>query len=138
MLMHRITLTVDDEFLKALNSYMTLGGHSSRSEALRDLGRYAFQQSSVIVPEQAICMASLSYAYNFNERLMGKKLNDLYGSSDLFITSTKSHLHEDSYLEVAILKGQRKDIEALAKKIIAQKGIKHGKLQLYPLTNEAN
>jgi CopG family nickel-responsive transcriptional regulator len=137
MLMHRITLTVDDEFLKALNSYMALGGHSSRSEALRDLGRYAFQQASVIVPEKAICMASLSYAYNFNERLMGKKLNDLYGSSELFVTSTKSHLHEDSYLEVAILKGQRKDIEALAKKIIAEKGIKHGKLQIYPIIDDA-
>lgn len=133
MLMHRITLTVDDEFLKALNSYMTLGGHSSKSEALRDLGRYAFQQSSVIVPEQAICMASLSYAYNFNERLMGKKLNDLYGASKLFVTSTKSHIHEDNYLEVAILKGRRKDIEALAKKIIAEKGIRYGNLQIYPL-----
>jgi CopG family transcriptional regulator, nickel-responsive regulator len=137
MLMHRITLTVDDEFLKALNSYMTLGGHCSRSEALRDLGRYAFQQASVIVPENTICMASLSYAYNFNERLMGKKLNDFYGSSKLFVTSTKSHLHEDSYLEVAILKGRRKDIEALAKNIVAQKGIRHGNLQIYPITNDS-
>jgi CopG family nickel-responsive transcriptional regulator len=133
MLMHRVTVTVDDEFLKTLNSYMKVGGHSSRSEALRDLGRYAFQQVSVIIPELSICMASLSYVYNFNERSMGKKLNDLYGSSELFITSTKSHLHEDSYLEVAILKGRRKDIEALAKKIIAEKGIRYGNLQIYPL-----
>ena len=72
----RISVTVDEEFLHALDGYMHVGGHESISEAIRDLARYAFQQASVIVPEQEICMASLDYAYNFNERGLGQKLSD--------------------------------------------------------------
>lgn len=133
--MKRISVTVDDEFLSALDGYMKQGGHESISEAIRDLGRQVFQQASVIVPEQAICMASLDYAYNFNERGLGKKLNDLYSASEMFVSSVKSHLQNDSYLEVVVLKGRRKNIENLAKQVIVEKGVKHGKLQIFPIAN---
>lgn len=135
--MKRISVTVDDEFLSALDDYMKIGGHASISEAIRDLARHAFQQVSVIVPEQDICMASLDYAYNFNERGLGKKLNDLYSSSGMFVSSVKSQLQNDSYLEVVILKGRRKNIENLAKQVIVEKGVKHGKLQIFPVSSSA-
>jgi CopG family transcriptional regulator, nickel-responsive regulator len=135
--MQRISVTVDEEFLSALDDYMKVGGHVSISESIRDLARHAFQQASVIVPEQDICMASLDYAYNFNERGLGKKLNDLYSLSGMFVSSVKSQLQNDSHLEVVILKGRRKNIEDLAKQVIAQKGVKHGKLQIFPVSNSA-
>ena len=37
--MQRVTVTIDDELMSALDRYMEAGGHQNRSEAVRDLVR---------------------------------------------------------------------------------------------------
>lgn len=131
--MRRMTVTLDGEFYRQLHEFIRVGGHSSVSEAIRDLGRYAFLKTGVAVAEKEICMAMLSYSYNYKTRLMGQKLNELFNESRLFVSSMKSQLQDEIYLEAVILKGARRDIDALAKEVIGQKGVRYANLQIFPL-----
>ena len=38
-IMQRVTITIDEELMSALDQYMEAGGHRNRSEAVRDLVR---------------------------------------------------------------------------------------------------
>lgn len=131
--MRRMTVTLDAEFWRQLEDFKKAGGHQSVSEAIRDLGRYAFLKTNVAVAENEVCMAMLSYSYNYKTRLLGRKFNELYSASDLFVSLMKSQLQEEVYLEVVMLKGPRRDIESLAKEVIGQSGVRYANLQIFPL-----
>lgn len=131
--MRRTTVTLDGEFLRQLEEFMKAGGHQTVSEAIRDLGRYAFLKTNVAVSENEICMAMLTYSYNYKTRLLGRKFNELYNESNLFVSLMKSQLQDEIYLEVVMLKGPRKNIDALAKEVIGQSGVRYANLQIFPL-----
>lgn len=131
--MRRMTVTLDAEFWRQLEDFKQAGGHHSVSEAIRDLGRYAFLKENVAVGKNEVCMAMLSYSYNYKRRLLGQKFNELYSASKLFVSLMKSQLQDDVYLEVVMLKGKRKDIDAIAKEVIGQNGVRYANLQIFPL-----
>ena len=131
--MRRMTVTLDAEFWRQLEDFKQAGGHQSVSEAIRDLGRYAFLKTNVAVAENEVCMAMLSYSYNYKRRLLGQKFNELYNASKLFVSLMKSQLQDDVYLEVVMLKGKRKDIDAIGKEVIGQSGVRYANLQIFPL-----
>ncbi|ENQ68082.1 nickel-responsive regulator [Brucella melitensis CNGB 1076] len=45
--MQRITITIDDDLMAALDRMIEIKGYQNRSEALRDLARTGLQQASL-------------------------------------------------------------------------------------------
>ncbi len=62
--MQRITITIDDDLLAAVDRLCAQRGYGSRSEAVRDLVRDAVAPSQAEAAGPAPCFGALSYVYN--------------------------------------------------------------------------
>lgn len=129
----RLTISVDDQFIEYLEMYMKARGHSGFSEAIRDIAREAFTDVEITAAEDDNCFAALSYAYNFKTRNLASRLSEIYATSDIVVSITKNHLIANNFIEVVILSGQRKTIEQFSRKILGERGVRNGQINIFPM-----
>jgi CopG family nickel-responsive transcriptional regulator len=136
--MQRITITVDDELAAALDHVVTTSGYQNRSEAIRDLTRAGIaqrQEHSENDPQAAV--AALVYVYDHLERGMAKRLTaSFHQHHDLSVASMHVHLDHASCMEVAVLKGEMRDIHRFAAHVVAERGVRHGRIVTVPVEFE--
>lgn len=105
--MQRITITLDDKLVAALDRVIAAYGYQNRSEAIRDLARAGIaqrQEHSEDDPQAAV--AALVYVYDHLERGMAKRLTgSFHQHHDLSVASMHVHLDHVSCMEVAVLRG---------------------------------
>jgi CopG family nickel-responsive transcriptional regulator len=131
--MQRVTITVDDELAAELDRFMASRGYANRSEAIRDLARSGMQQAAVEVPGPKPCVAALVYVYDHEARELPKRLaRDFHDRHDLAQATLHVHLDHESCLEVTVLKGRGSDVQEFADHIIAERGVRHGRVVYMP------
>jgi len=127
--MQRVTLTLDDDLLAALDTLSQRRGYHNRSEAARDLLRGALAQEAPADQEKQ-GFAVLTYVYEHEKRELASRLvATQHHHHDLSVATLHVHISHDDCLEIAVLKGKRGDIEHFANEVIAQRGVSHGHLQ---------
>lgn len=132
--MQRITLSVDDELVEALDQHMRRRRYGSRSEALRDILREA-QARQRQADADGHCVATLTYVYDHETRELGQRLTQAqHRHHDLQVATMHVHLDHDSCLEVSVLRGAARAVQKLADDTISQRGVRHGHLHLLPAT----
>ena len=132
--MQRVTITVDDELDAELDRYMAARGYTNRSEAIRDLARSGLQQAAAETAGTRSCVAALVYVYDHQTRELPKRLTrDYHERHDLAQATLHVHLDHESCLEVAILKGRNRDVQAVADQVIAERGVRYGRLLAIPV-----
>ena len=131
--MQRVTITVDDELMADLDRLIAARGYQSRSEAIRDLARTGLQQAmSETAPEQQ-CVAVLVYVYDHARRELPKRLTDAFHEHhNMAISTLHVHLDAATCMEVTVLKGADKSIRHFADHLIAERGVRHGRLVVMP------
>jgi CopG family transcriptional regulator, nickel-responsive regulator len=135
--MQRVTVTIDDELMEALDRYMEAGGHQNRSEAVRDLVRAGLARAPKNDDGARPCVAALVYVYDHETRQLSKKLvHDHHGHTDMSIATLHVHLDEASCLEVSLLKGRKAEVEHFASHIIGERGVRYGELVVVPSETE--
>ena len=135
--MQRITITVDEELVAALDRVIAAFGYQNRSEAIRDLARagIAHMQSEIDNPKLGV--ATLVYVYDHRERESAKRLTgSFHDHHDLSVATMHIHLDHDSCLEIAVLKGAMRDIRSFAQHIVSERGVRHGRLVSIPVEFE--
>jgi CopG family nickel-responsive transcriptional regulator len=131
--MPRLTITVDDDFAAEMDRFMSARGYANRSEAIRDLARSGLQQAAVEIAGPRPCVAALIYIYDHEVRDLPKRLTrDFHHRHDLAQATLHMHLDHDSCLEVTVLKGRGSEVQALADHIIAERGVRHGRVVYLP------
>jgi len=126
-MMHRVTITIDDELDAELERFMAARGYANRSEAIRDLARSGLQQAATEVAGTGQCVAALVYLYDHAERELPKRLaHDFHERHDLAQTTLHVHLDHDNCMEVTVLKGSGAEVQKFADGIIAERGVRHG------------
>ncbi|GEP54146.1 nickel-responsive transcriptional regulator NikR [Reyranella soli] len=133
--MQRITLSVDDDLVDALDEHMRTRRYAGRSEALRDIlrGVKAGQQLGDDGKTKGFCIATLAYVYDHETRDLGQRLTrSQHKHHDLQVATLHVHLDHDSCLEVSVLRGPVKAVRALADETVSQRGVRHGQLHLVP------
>jgi len=131
--MQRITITIDDDLLQAVDNLMTRRGYTSRSEAFRDIVRNMADQQSAGDPKAA-CIATLSYVYDHATRdLAGRLTHAHHDHHDLSVASLHVHLDHEACLEVAVLRGPSGSVTTFADALATQRGVRHAHLQLIPV-----
>jgi len=136
--MQRITITLDDELVAALDRYIDESGHQNRSEAIRDLTRAGLAQLQGQVDDRRSGVAALVYVYDHEERELAKRLTkSSHGHHDLSVATMHIHLDHSSCMEVAVLKGAIRDVRDFARRIIAERGVRHGQLVTVPVEFES-
>ena len=131
--MQRITITIDDDLLQAVDGLMTRRGYSSRSEAFRDIVRDMVDRQSAADPKAA-CIATLSYVFDHATRDLASRLTHAqHDHHDLSVASMHVHLDHAACLEVSVLRGPSGEVTAFADTLATQRGVRHAHLHLVPI-----
>ncbi|MBU0752233.1 MAG: nickel-responsive transcriptional regulator NikR [Gammaproteobacteria bacterium] len=130
--MQRFTISLDDDLAREFDRLIAERGYGNRSEAVRDLLRSQIEAARLQdAPDSGHCVANLSYVYNHHERDLAERLTALqHGHHDLTVATMHAHLDHDNCLESVILKGPTADVSAFAAALTAERGVRHGSLNL--------
>jgi CopG family transcriptional regulator, nickel-responsive regulator len=135
--MQRITVTVDDELLAAVDRMMAARGYQNRSEAIRDLARAGMAALPEAVPADREEVAALVYVFDHQSRELAKRLTrSFHDNHDLSVATMHVHLDHQSCLEVAVLRGPMRSIRGFAEHVVSERGVKHGRLVSVPVEVE--
>lgn len=130
MALVRFGISLEDSLLERFDGLIEKKGYPSRSEAIRDLIRDALVMEDWKA-DTSDAVGTITIVYNHEKRELADVLTDLqHKHYSTVISSMHIHLDEHNCLEVIVVKGKAKDIRSIADRIIATKGVKHGKLLL--------
>ena len=136
--MQRVTIVLDDELMAELDRLIVARGYQNRSEAIRDFARAGIRQANeeASAPQQE-CVAALVYVYDHEARELAKRLTrSFHDHHDLSLASMHVHLDHDSCMEVTLLRGRSSKVQHLADHIIAERGVRHGRVVMVPVDIE--
>jgi CopG family nickel-responsive transcriptional regulator len=137
--MQRITITLDDDLMEELDAMIAAHGYQNRSEAIRDLTRAGMQQAARDKgPDKTgDCVAAVVYVYDHAARDLSSRLVDTYHHHhDLSLATLHVHLDDDNCMEVTALRGAVKEVQHFADHIIAERGVKYGRVVMMPTTGK--
>ena len=137
--MQRLTISLDDDLSAAFDAFAEDHGYQNRSEAMRDLirdrlERGRLEREQLERQDNAWCIASVSYVYNHHERELAGRLAALqHAHHDLNVSSMHVHLDHDDCMETVILRGRTGQVRQFADSLVAERGVRHGKVYLVPV-----
>jgi CopG family nickel-responsive transcriptional regulator len=126
--MERYTITIPEGLLEGFDASIEKKGYSNRSEAIRDLIRDSLVAEEWAEDNDEVA-ATVTLVYDHHIPELTEKLTDLqHHHGDLVVASTHIHLDNHNCLEVVILRGKCGRVRELAERMIAVRGVKHGKI----------
>jgi CopG family nickel-responsive transcriptional regulator len=129
--MDRFTISLDENLADAFDELIKERGYATRSEAVRDILRAHLQNSAEKRDSRGSCVANLSYVYNHHERELAERLTSIqHAHHELTVSTMHAHLDHDQCIETVMLKGPVKRVREFAEEIIAERGVRHGLLNL--------
>ncbi|MCL4482008.1 MAG: nickel-responsive transcriptional regulator NikR [Bacteroidetes bacterium] len=123
----RFGVGLDEDILKALDSYVIENNLPSRSQAIRHL----VEKHLVDKKWQCnnIVAGAVVLLYDHHKGDVTTKSNDIqHQYFDVILSSQHFHLSHDNCLEIIAVKGTANRLTELSDKLIGIKGIIHGKL----------
>jgi CopG family transcriptional regulator, nickel-responsive regulator len=112
-------------------------GYQNRPEIIRDLARAGLQQSAEDAAVSGECVAALVYVYDHSARDLSRRLvQNFHGHHDLSLATLHVHLDDDHCMEVTALKGSSSDVKHLADHVIAERGVRYGRVVMIPTAPE--
>lgn len=132
--MQRTTITLDDDLDDRVDRHMKERGYRNRSEAIRDLVRAGLEQELSRGAPDKPCIAAAVYVYDHEERDLARRLTGIgHDHHDLSLATLHVHLDHDSCLEVTVLRGRSGDVRHYADHVIAERGVRYGRLVAVPV-----
>ena len=132
--MERVTVTLDDDLMRELDAFMRTRPYENRSEAVRDLVRAGLKEASPPLDGHGECLAALVYVYDHETRQLARELaRSFHHKHELSLATLHVHLDEESCMEVSILKGPQKEVRHFAEHVIAERGVRHGRVIEVPV-----
>ncbi len=127
MALARFGVSLDEDLLKALDSFVIENSMPNRSQAIRHL------VEKNLVEKKWQCNQLVAGAvvllYDHHKGDITTKSNDIqHDYYDVILSSLHFHLNHDNCLEIIAVKGTAKRLTELSDKLIGMKNIIHGKL----------
>ncbi len=125
----RISVSLENELLEALDDFTGENHFTNRSQAIRHL------INANLVSNKWLCdnlvAGSITLVFNHHKRDLLKKLTDVqHEYHDMILSSQHFHLEKELCMEIIAVKGKASALTELADRLIAVKGIQHGKLTM--------
>ena len=129
--MERFTISLDESLATQFDRLIAERGYDNRSEAVRDILRAHLDRLREAREADGHCVANLSYVYNHHERDLAERLMSLqHEHHDLAVSTMHAHLDHDHCIESVILKGPVQAVRRFANALAAERGVRHGQLNL--------
>ena len=125
----RTGVSLEEDLLKEFDRLIARRGYANRSEAFRDLIREALLAE--VVGSNKPVVGTLTLVYDHHVPNLSQKLTEVqHGAGAMILAATHVHLDHNYCLEVIIMKGRSKDLQAVADGMLALRGVELGKLVL--------
>ena len=129
--MERITISLPEELAQEFDRLIAERGYDNRSEAVRDILRTHLDRMREAREADGHCVANLSYVYNHHERELAERLMSLqHAHHDLSVSTMHAHLDHEHCIETLLLKGPVQAVRKFANALAAERGVRHGQLNL--------
>ncbi|HEX4037957.1 MAG TPA: nickel-responsive transcriptional regulator NikR [Acidobacteriaceae bacterium] len=125
----RTGVSLDDDLLREFDQLIGRRGYQNRSEAIRDLIREALLEESVDTNQPMVGTLTLVYDHHVPD-LSEKLTAAQHGAGAMVLAATHVHLDHNYCLEVIIMKGRSREIQEVADRLRALRGVELGKLVL--------
>jgi CopG family nickel-responsive transcriptional regulator len=123
----RFGVAMEAELLQRFDARVEAKGYATRSEALRDLVRADLVDAALSANRPAV--ATLTLVYDHHVRELTERLTEMQHALGASVVSTLHvHLDRDHCLEVIVLRGPSALLHTAANRLLATKGVKHGRL----------
>lgn len=132
----RFGVSLPRNLVRAFDKRLREKGYRSRSEAIRDIMRDylvggEWESSSEFV------VGTVTLVFDHHTRELSKVLTQVqHEFHEAVVCTTHVHLDEHNCVEVIIVRGRAKVLQAIADRLISTRGVKHGKL-VYTTTGRA-
>lgn len=135
--MDRFTISLSEDLAKEFDQFILKKGYQNRSEAVRDMLRNELEAARIASHEAPNCVASLSYVYDHHARDLCERLTGLqHTHHQLVLSAMHVHLDHDHCLETVILRGATEEVTRFANTLMAERGVRHGKLNVVPVDTD--
>lgn len=125
----RTGVSLDEDLLKEFDRLISRRGYGNRSEAIRDLIRDALLAETV--DSNKPVFGTLTLVYDHHVPNLGQKLTETqHAAGTMILAATHVHLDHNYCLEVIIMKGRSKELQGIADRMLALRGVELGKLVL--------
>lgn len=125
----RTGVSLEEDLLNEFDRLITRRGYGNRSEAIRDLIREALLAETVDSNKPVV--GTLTLVYDHHVPNLGEKLTETqHAAGAMVLAATHIHLDHHYCLEVIIMKGRAKELQGIADRILALRGVELGKLVL--------
>ncbi len=127
MAVSRFGVSLENDLLEALDSYVLENNFPNRSQAIRQL----IERNIVEKKWQCnnIVAGAIILVYDHHKRDLINKLTNIQHDYYKEILAVQHfHISESVCLDIIAIKGQSYRLTELSDKLIAQKGVRHGKL----------
>lgn len=129
--MDRFTISLDSELARQFDELIKARGYGTRSEAVRDMLRGQIAAHGSESNEAPYCVANVSYVYNHHERDLAERLAQMqHDRHNLTVSTMRAHLDHHHCMETVILRGPTAQVRDFANALIAERGVRHGQLNL--------
>ena len=120
----RFGVSLEKDLLQRFGERLKEKGYTNRSEAIRDLIREDLVTKEWQENKQVT--GAITLVYNHHKRQLLNRLMDVqHGYHDNILSTQHIHLDENNCLEIIVIAGRPKEIEALYGKLRSAKGVKH-------------
>jgi CopG family nickel-responsive transcriptional regulator len=128
-MLKRFSVSLEDKLLQIFDEHIKAHSYNNRSEAIRDLIRKAFVKEEWEADKQV--MGVISLVYDHHQHKLQEKVTLVQHDYHHHIVST-THVHMDHHncLEVIVVKGKAKEVQELADRLTALKGVRDGNLAM--------
>lgn len=126
----RFSISLDRNLLRQLDRMLREKGYKNRSLAVADMVRERLvEHQQQLGSTEAVATVTLVYDHHRShvQEALTALQHRFRGS---IVSSLHVHLDHHNCLEVLVLRGKAPDLRVLADRLIAAKGVKHGKLTL--------
>ncbi len=128
-MLKRFSISLEGDLLAGFDAYISRHGYSNRSEAVRGLIRKALIKDEWADDSEVVGVVTMVYDHHKSQ--LQERITELQHDFYERITST-THIHMDHHncLEVTIVKGKASQVQELAGRLIALRGVKDGSLTM--------
>lgn len=123
----RFGVSLEDDLFNELDAIVKKHKFPNRSQAIRFLIRKNTTEEAYEENKEVSGAVVIIYDHHKRE-LVNKSLDIQHEFTNIILASQHVHLSHHNCLEIIALKGKASNLRALADKLIALKGVKHGKL----------
>jgi CopG family transcriptional regulator, nickel-responsive regulator len=124
----RFSISMAQELVDQLDAMRKAKGYANRSQAVADMVRDQLVEYHEHVGAYEMA-GTVTLVYDHHKRNIQALLTDIqHDHGDLIIAAMHVHLDHHNCMEVLALRGRAADLKDVADRLIAAKGVKHGKL----------